>query len=126
MRLKRGEVGLMIRQIMGFSYLNYPQSLQQPGLDPTCRLCGEFREESNHIIRSCPALARIRMESLWQHTITDNSTWTITGLLAFLSSSSVTRLENTNRTGYDLTPDTPPHQARSPTNQNQPPLQREE
>jgi ribonuclease HI len=116
LRFKQTEVGLIIRHITGFSYLNYPQSLQQFGLDPTCRLCGECREESNHIIRNCPALTRTRTDSLWQHTITDNDTWLIGGLLTFLSSPIVARLDASNRTGFIPTPDSPPQQAVSPLN----------
>jgi ribonuclease HI len=58
LQLTRRELGILVRHLTGFSYLMYPQSLQQPQLDPTCRLCGENREESHHIIRTCPALAR--------------------------------------------------------------------
>jgi hypothetical protein len=115
---KQAEVGLIIRHIIGFTYLNYSQSLQQPGLDPTCRLCGECGEESNHILHNCPALTRTRTDSLWQHTITKNDIGLMGGLLIFLSSPTVARLENSNRTGFIPIPDLLPQQAVSPLNCN--------
>jgi hypothetical protein len=49
--LNRRDLGLFIQHSTGFSYLNYHQSLIQPGiLNPgICRLCGQAREESQHI-----------------------------------------------------------------------------
>jgi ribonuclease HI len=98
------ETGLLARHLTGFSNLNYAQSLQQHGLDPTCRLCGEHREESHHIICHCPALIQTRIDTLCQITITDE--WSVFGLLHFLSSPIVKRLEDTNQMG--LIPQTPP------------------
>jgi ribonuclease HI len=104
LKQSRAETGLLARHLTGFSNLNYAQSLQQHGLDPICRLCGEDREESQHIIRYCPALIRTRIDTLCQITITDE--WSVFGLLHFLSSPTVKRLEDANRTG--LIPQTPP------------------
>jgi hypothetical protein len=102
LRQTRKDLGLVVRHITGFSKLNYPQSLQQPGLSPICRLCGEAREESNHIIRECPALTRTRLETLFQITITDK--WFVLGLLHFLTSPVVARLENDNITNMVPSP----------------------
>jgi hypothetical protein len=104
LRQTRKDLGLLVRHITGISKLNYPQSLQQPGLSPICRLCGEAREESNHIIRECPALTRTRLETLFQITITDE--WFVLGLLHFLTSPVVARLENDNLT--NTVPSPPP------------------
>jgi hypothetical protein len=54
-------------------------------LNPTCRLCGQGREESQHIIRTCLALADIRLAQLWQLEITDAS-WFLNGIIGFLES----------------------------------------
>jgi hypothetical protein len=70
--------------------------------NPLCRLCGEAREESNHIIRKCPALSRSRLNNLLQITITGD--WFVLGLLHFLLSPIVARLEDDNRANMAPTP----------------------
>jgi hypothetical protein len=106
LRQTRKSLGLLIRHITGFSNLSYPQSLQQPGCSPIYRLCGEAREESNHIIRECRALTRTRLDTLFQIKITYE--WFVLGLFHFLSSPTVARLENDNRTNMVLLPHPPP------------------
>jgi ribonuclease HI len=96
-----------IQHLTGHSRLNYHQSLQQPGLSPTCRLCGEAPEESQHIIRSCPALSSTRLACMWQITITD--TWEIQGLLNFLTMPQVARLANGDPIGPPITPNLSPN-----------------
>jgi hypothetical protein len=77
---------MLIMHFTGFSHLNYHQWNIDPGsVDPTCRLCGQGREESQHIIRTCLALADIRLAQLWQLEITDAS-WFLNGIIGFLKS----------------------------------------
>jgi hypothetical protein len=118
LRQSRKDLGLLTRHITGFSNLSYPQSLQQPGLSPLCRLCGKAREESNHIIRECPALSRTRLNNLLQITITGD--WFVLGLLHFLLSPIVARLEDDNRANMAPTPPpTPPPMPARQRNQGQ-------
>jgi hypothetical protein len=65
----------------------------------------------HHIIRTCPALARTRIQSLWQITLTDTDTWFIQGLLSMLTSPLVIRLEDSNRSGLPMPPLSPPQPA---------------
>jgi hypothetical protein len=80
--------------LTGFSYLHYHQSNIQPGIiDPTCRLCGAAKEESQHLIQNCLGLADIRLTHLWQLELEDD-TWYLTGLMNFLQSPCFERMEN--------------------------------
>jgi hypothetical protein len=106
MRLSRENLGVLIQHLTGHSRLNYHQSLQQPGLSSTIRLCGEAPEESQHIILSCPALSSTRLACMWQIIITD--TWEIPGLLNFLTMPQVARLANRDPIGPPMTPNASP------------------
>lgn len=109
--LNRRILGMLIMHFTGFSHLNYHQSNIDPGsVDPTCRLCGQGREESQHIIRTCLALADIRLAQLWQLEITDAS-WFLNGIIGFLESPRVRRLENDS---YTDTPQVRPAPAAGP------------
>jgi hypothetical protein len=91
LRHTKKELCLLLRHMIGHSFLSYHQSLIHPGTPPQCRLCGYIREESHHIIKHCPALANIRLECLWQ-TVVDDVCF-IPGLLTFLQSKQITTLE---------------------------------
>jgi hypothetical protein len=107
LRQQKKVLGTLIRYITGHCYLNYHQSLQQPGISPICRLCGTDREESQHIIRSCPSLISLRLTCLWQRTITEE--WCLQGLIDFLTSPQVEILEDLHHYGGTATPPhTPP------------------
>jgi hypothetical protein len=94
------EIGMLIRNITGHSYLNYHQSLIQRGLiDPVCRLCCTAREESHHLIGSCAALAIEQLKCLWQMEISQD-TWFISGLLQFLQTPKMENLEDHTRSDY--------------------------
>jgi hypothetical protein len=95
-------LGTVIRYITGHCYLNYHQSLQQPGISPICCLCGTDREESQHIICSCPSLISLWLTYLWQRTITDE--WCLQGLIDFLTSPEVEILEDLHHYGGTATP----------------------
>jgi hypothetical protein len=58
------DLGLLSRHLLGHSYLNYHQSKQIFGLEPICCLCGKQKEESHHIIFTCPTLSQLRLHSL--------------------------------------------------------------
>jgi hypothetical protein len=89
---------MLLMHFTGFSNLNYHQSNIDPGsVNPTCRLCGQGREESQHIIRTCLALADICLAQLWQLEITDASCF-INGIIGSLESPRVPRLENDSYT----------------------------
>jgi ribonuclease HI len=108
--LSRQEIGMLIRNITGHSYLNYHQSLIQRGLiDPVCGLCGTAREESHHLIRSCAALAIERLKCLWQIEIMQD-TWFISSLLQFLQTPKMAILEDHTWSDYY----SPPPRANAP------------
>jgi hypothetical protein len=127
----RQDLGLLSRHLLGHSYLNYHQSKQTFGLDPICLLCGKQKEESHHIICTCLALSQLRLQCLWQQTITDN-VWNIPGLLILLSSPQVVRLEDpdaptVSNTGPVPNPSQQSAQAQTADADSQPhPLQNEE
>jgi hypothetical protein len=109
LKLPRKEVGMLVRAFTGFSYLGYPQFLVHPGVvNPTCRLCGEAREENHHIIKSCPALVTLCMTILWHHILPDDD-WSINGLISFLQMPQVAKLEERSPTDQLADPPTQPH-----------------
>jgi ribonuclease HI len=92
----RKNLGLLLRHFTGFSRLNYPRSLMEPDLyPPECRLCGDDREESAHIIRECPALTQSRIECLWTPVVEEF--WFVHGVLSFLKLPRVAALEDNDQ-----------------------------
>jgi hypothetical protein len=56
-KLNQKDLGALIRNSTGFSYLHYHQSNIQPGIiDPTFCLCGAAKEESQHLIKTALGL----------------------------------------------------------------------
>ena len=53
-------VGLIIRLVTGHGPFRYHIAKSEPGQDPTCDLCYEDYQTTNHLILECPALSGIR------------------------------------------------------------------
>ena len=70
----------------------YMRSVINPRLDPSCRLCNTADEESNHIIRDCPALAGIRFAYFSEYYLED--LWEPGMLLEFLKDPDIAMLED--------------------------------
>ena len=67
MNLTRYDLSLMIHLFTGHNGLNRHESLLNPQVDPTCRLCLEEEESAWHLIGQCPALWRQRMDIFHTH-----------------------------------------------------------
>ena len=72
--------------------------------NPECRLCGgenNAEETSDHIIRECPALSKVRCRHLGKEVLdqSDLGKWCIDSLSRFLSIARET-LENTEINAY--------------------------
>lgn len=60
--LSRKELSEMVQIISGHNWLRKHESLIDPEVDPTCRLCREEEETSYHLIGECPTLWRLRRD----------------------------------------------------------------
>ena len=65
-----------------------------PSIDPTCRLCGEDNEDSEHIIAECDALWKERLESFGKVQLDTPIPWTPAELMNFLKIDRIKELEN--------------------------------
>ena len=54
-KLPREDFGLVLQFITGFNNLNYHTHNKNNRIPPTCRKCGEQREEAIHFVLDCPA-----------------------------------------------------------------------
>ena len=85
----RKELGLMTQMITGHCRLNRHQSLIDPGVSPTCRLCGEEAECSWHVIGRCPMLRTKRWEYLGGFELENPPDWSPSKLLKFLLKAKI-------------------------------------
>ena len=58
----RVHLGWLIQFLTGHNFLRRHEALQNPTVNPTCRLCGEEEETSWHLATNCPACWRERSE----------------------------------------------------------------
>ena len=65
------------------------QSLIDPGVSPTCRLCGEEAECSWHVIGRCPMLRTKRWEYLGGFELENPPDWSPSKLLKFLLKAKI-------------------------------------
>ena len=87
--LPRKELGLMVQMITGHNRLNRHQSLMEPGISPTCRLCREEDESSWHLIGECPMLRTKRWEYLGGPCLDNPPDWSPSKLLKFLHKAKI-------------------------------------
>ncbi len=64
--LRRATLSNVIQALTGHNYLNYHGSQMDRSLSETCRFCGEGREEFIHLAHECPALAKERLEHIYE------------------------------------------------------------
>ena len=87
MNLNRYELGLIVRYITGFAHLRKQNYRIGEAIDFTCRYCGHEEESPSHLITSCPALWKQRLDHLGNFILDkDNPTWTVKGLTSFIKS----------------------------------------
>ncbi len=65
-RLDRLTLSLALQAITGHNYLNYHHNMGNSS-EQICRFCGESREEFIHLACECPALARVRLDTVRGH-----------------------------------------------------------
>jgi ribonuclease HI len=94
--IKRGkmELGTAIRHITGHCFLRRHQSLMGAA-DSICRLCGDDKETSFHIVGVCEALAQTRAKHFNRHLLDEPCDWEVDQLLGFLREPQVAELEGT-------------------------------
>ena len=89
LKLPRKELGLMVQMITRHNRLNRHQSLMEPGISPTCRLCREEDETSWHLIGECPMLRWKRWEYLGGPCLDNPPDWSPSKLLKFLLKAKI-------------------------------------
>jgi hypothetical protein len=74
----------LFRWITGHSIHRYHNHLTSPTIfrDPTCRTCGQGKEETNHLFAYCTGLAPSRMEICGLTTLPEPFGWTPAILLS--------------------------------------------
>ena len=88
-RLTRPALSLLVQAVTGHNNLGYHMSLMDPQTDPTCRLCLEDTESSEHILAECPALVQERANLSKGHILSE---WTVDELSRFLTNPHVAEL----------------------------------
>jgi hypothetical protein len=68
------------------SFHRYHNHLLKPGLfaSPSCRLCGEEKEETSHLFAFCPGLSSIRMRIIGTPVLEEHFKWNPSQLLAMI------------------------------------------
>jgi hypothetical protein len=68
----------LFRWISGHSFHRYHNFLTTPILfsDPTCRICGQGNEETNHLFAYCEGLTQIRMKICGLTILPEPFKWT--------------------------------------------------
>ena len=91
----RRELGLFVQMLTGHCRLNRHESLINPSVDPTCRLCLEEEETAWHVIGECPALWIKRRDS-FDTLFLDNPPkhWKVKQLQKFLRSADLEKLND--------------------------------
>jgi hypothetical protein len=76
----------LFRWISGHSFHRYHNFLTTPDVfnDPTCRMCGQGNEETNHLFAYCEGLTQIRMRICGQTILPDPFKWTPNTLLTMI------------------------------------------
>jgi ribonuclease HI len=76
----------LFRWISGHSFHRYHNHLTTPTIynDPTCRMCGESKEETSHLFAYCAGLAHSRMKICGLTILPDQFAWTPASLLSMI------------------------------------------
>ena len=82
----------MIQMISGHNRLNRHNSLIDPRVSPTCRLCKEEEETSWHLIGDCPMLLSKRWQIFNSPFLEDPPDWRPWKVLRFLYSAKIVEL----------------------------------
>jgi hypothetical protein len=85
------EAGLLIRYLIGHSFLRYHRNRINRSLDKLCRLCQGAKEESSHIIKDCPAIAGLRQQYMATYYLDD--VWEPALVLDFFKDPKISVLE---------------------------------
>ena len=81
-----------IKGITGHNNLAYFKSLQEPTIDPRCRLCTMENETLHHLLTDCEATNQLQREILEDKIITSDHTWSIKRILKFMQSPRINEL----------------------------------
>ena len=79
----------MTQFITGFNRLNRHESLVNPDVLSTCRLCEEDEETSWHLAADCPALLFKRRECFKENILDDPPDWRVYDLQQFLLKAKI-------------------------------------
>ena len=91
--LNRGDLSQMVRFLTGHNHMRRHNHVIDNSVDPTCRLCEDDKEDSEHIITECEALWQIRNEAFGHSFLDTPPAWTPSELLQFLRHPKVKNLE---------------------------------
>ncbi len=84
LKLDRVKLSGMVQMITGHNFLKRHESLVHGTEDNECRLCCEEEETSYHIMIECPALARLRLNSLGTMCQVKLHEWSVNQVINFL------------------------------------------
>jgi ribonuclease HI len=93
LRFTRKETGILIRNVTGHNFMQYHRHNVHNWIDPECRLCQQADEESNHVIRDCPAIVALRLKYFGESYLEKDWAWEPAHLLAFLQDPEIAILE---------------------------------
>ena len=93
----------MVQMITGHNRLNRHESLINPEVSPTCRLCKEEDETSWHIIGECPMLRFKRWQSMGEAFLENPPDWNPRKLLRFFHIAKIVEMNQRE----DLDPSQP-------------------
>ena len=92
LQIRRKEFSKIGQFVTGHNYLNYHTSNIDPTQVPTCRLCGDSKEEAWHLASVCPVLNTARAQAFLSHFLEDVPKWNVKQLNSFLSGEKVSQL----------------------------------
>lgn len=92
--LSRAKLGLLVQLFTGHNFMMRHENILDPNVDPTCRLCCEDDESSEHIVAQCPAIwaERLVMWDEYAVQIPPFENWDLKRLLGFLSNANIAEL----------------------------------
>ena len=93
--LNRQNLGMMVQVLSGHNRLRYHQSKMDPlQQDSSCRFCQEEEETAAHLVCTCPAFWRSRVECFNVTFLEETPEWQVKQLLKFFKKMKMKELLN--------------------------------
>ena len=93
--LNRQNLGMMVQVLSGHNRLRYHQSkMDSLQHDSSCRFCQEEEETAAHLVCTCPAFWRSRVECFNVTSLEETPEWQVKQLLKFFKKMKMKELLN--------------------------------